>query len=202
MLWNKTEDVAALNQNECAPMPLSQIEVSDNRIYFYCPVSTETVRQLVLALRRTNLDLAQKQLQLGLANPIPIYLHIHSGGGDLFAGLSAVDEIANSRSPVTSIVTGEAASAATLMSVAAAHRVIHPHAYMLIHQLSWGLWGKAQEMEDGYQNVKTFMKMIKQIYRQYTKVPMKKIDEILKHDLWWPAEECLKYSLVDEIGVP
>ena len=28
---------------------------------------------------------------------------------------------------------------------------------------------------------------------------MKKLDEILKHDLMWDAKTCLEYGLVDEI---
>ena len=40
---------------------------------------------------------------------------------------------------------------------------------------------------------------IKSVYKEYTKVPMKKLDEILKHDLLWDANTCLKYGLVDEI---
>ena len=26
-----------------------------------------------------------------------------------------------------------------------------------------------------------------------------KMDEILKHDIWWDAEQCLEYGLIDEI---
>ena len=43
------------------------------------------------------------------------------------------------------------------------------------------------------------MERIKQIYREHTKIPTKKLNEVLKHDLWWDAETCLKYGLVDEI---
>ena len=43
------------------------------------------------------------------------------------------------------------------------------------------------------------MKTIKDVYKKYTKVPMKKLDEILKHDLLWDAETCLAYGLIDEI---
>jgi len=25
------------------------------------------------------------------------------------------------------------------------------------------------------------------------------MDEILKHDIWWDAEQCLEYGLIDEI---
>jgi ATP-dependent protease ClpP protease subunit len=43
------------------------------------------------------------------------------------------------------------------------------------------------------------MKRIKEIYEAKTKIPKTKMDEILKHDLWWDAKTCLKYGLVDEI---
>ena len=43
------------------------------------------------------------------------------------------------------------------------------------------------------------MKKIKNIYREHTKIPKKEMDEILKHDIWWEAEKCLEYGLIDEI---
>ena len=43
------------------------------------------------------------------------------------------------------------------------------------------------------------MELIKSIYGEYSKVPEKKIDELLKHDLWWDAKTCLKYGLIDKI---
>ena len=43
------------------------------------------------------------------------------------------------------------------------------------------------------------MKTIKDVYKKYTKVPMKKLDEILKHDLLWDAKTCKEYGLIDEI---
>ena len=70
---------------------------------------------------------------------------------------------------------------------------------MLIHQLSSAAWGKFSEIEDEYNNLKKFMKMIKDIYKEYTDVKMKTIDETLKHDIWWSADECLRLGLVDRI---
>ena len=43
------------------------------------------------------------------------------------------------------------------------------------------------------------MKTIKDVYKQYTKLPMKKLDEILKRDLLWDAQTCLDYGMIDEI---
>jgi ATP-dependent protease ClpP protease subunit len=113
--------------------------------------------------------------------------------------LSVVDEIINSKVPVTTIVDGCCASAATLFSVVGNRRKMKAHAYMLIHQLSSFCWGKHEEFKDEIENQKRLMGMIKDIYRKYTKVPETKLEEILRHDLWFDAKTCLKYGLVDEI---
>jgi len=126
-------------------------------------------------------------------------LHINSYGGSVFAGFSSVDYIIGSKVPVVSVIDGCAASAATIMSVVADHRQINKHAYMLIHQLSSGMWGKYQDMKDDMENSDRLMKMIIDIYEEHTKIPKKELNKILKHDLWWDAETCLKYGLVDEI---
>ena len=34
---------------------------------------------------------------------------------------------------------------------------------------------------------------------QHTKIPKRKLNEMLKRDLWFDAETCLDYGLVDEI---
>ena len=73
------------------------------------------------------------------------------------------------------------------------------NSYMLIHQLTTNFWGKYSEFEDEKENMDLMMKTIKDIYKKYTKLPMKKLDEILKHDLMWDANTCLKYGLIDEI---
>ena len=61
------------------------------------------------------------------------------------------------------------------------------------------MWGKFQEMQDDMQNSEMLMEKIKDIYRKYTKIPKKELDNILKHDIWWEAEKCLEYGLVDEL---
>jgi len=174
------------------------LEVVNNRIYFYSGVETKNVLGLNKALRDLGAEIQHSSAVLE-CEPADIFLHVNSHGGDLFAGLAAMDEIRKSKVPVISIVDGCAASAATLMTIAANKRQINKHAYMLVHQLSSGMWGKYKEMKDEMENVDNMMKTIREIYLEYTKIPKKKLDEILDHDLWFDAETCLKYGLVDEI---
>jgi len=177
----------------------SFIEAIDNHIYFYAEIEREKVLQLVKTIRTLNTTLGLNEKQFGLKEKIPINIYINSYGGEIFSGMSVVDEIINSFQPVYTIVDGCCASAATLFSVVGKRRFIKAHSYMLIHQLSSCCWGKHSDFLDEIENQKKLMIMIKNIYLNYTKIPEKKIDEILKHDLWLDAKTCLRYGLVDEI---
>ena len=132
--------------------------------------------------------------------------HIVAGSGsnqliDIVVRLfiSKGDEIINCVVPVITVVDGACASAATFMSIAGKKRLIKAHSYMLIHQLSGMIWGKYREIKDEMVNVEMFMEDIKRIYAKFTSVPEEEIDEILSHDIWWPAEKCIEYKLADEI---
>jgi ATP-dependent protease ClpP protease subunit len=174
------------------------VELSHNRIYFYSAVTRPKILKLNKGIFNLNVSMLSKTGPLEYQPP-PIKLHINSYGGSVFAGLSAVDYIKNSKIPVHSVIDGCAASAATLMSVVADRRYMHRNACMLVHQLSGLLWGKFQDMQDDMQNSEMLMKKIKDIYKQHTKIPKRELDNILKHDLWWEAEKCLEYGLVDEL---
>tara|TARA_R100001082_G_C4351052_1_gene154534 strand:+ start:49 stop:672 length:624 start_codon:yes stop_codon:yes gene_type:complete len=175
------------------------VETTNNRVYYYSEVSRPKILVLNKSLRNLSDNLINQAQLLSLEEPAQIYLHINSFGGSVFAGLSAVDYIQSSNVPVTTIVEGCAASAATLMSCVGAHRQMRSSAFMLIHQISSGLWGKYEELKDDMDNCDLFMRIIKDIYDEHTKIPKRKLNEILKRDLWFDAETCLEYGLIDEI---
>lgn len=175
------------------------VETTNNRVYYYSEVSRPKILVLNKSLKNLSDNLINQAQLLSLDEPAQIYLHVNSFGGSVFAGLSAVDYIKSSEVPITTIVEGCAASAATLMSCVAGHRQMRSSAFMLIHQISSGMWGKYEEMKDDMENADLFMRIIKEIYDEHTKIPKKKLREILKHDLWFDAETCLEYGLIDEI---
>lgn len=72
---------------------------------------------------------------------------------------------------------------------------------MLIHQLSAGCEGNFEQIKDSYINNEQLMKHIKEIYIEKTgnKLKGKKLDDILKRDIYINAESCMKFGLIDEI---
>ena len=175
------------------------VENVNNTIYFYSGVSRPKVLKLNKALVSISNNIRIKDIISGYDSKAHIKLHINSYGGSVFAGLAAYDYIINSKVPVETVIDGCAASAATIMSVAGAHRTMHASSCMLVHQLSGVMWGKFQAMKDDMENSKMLMQKIKNIYKKHTKIPKNKLDEILSRDIWWDADQCLEYGLVDEI---
>jgi len=177
----------------------NRIESYNNDVWFYSEVSRTNNLTLNKKLELLGTRYVNYSTSLGVEDITPIRLHINSFGGSVFAGFSSVDYIINCKAPVYTIIDGCAASAATIMSVVGDHRAMHKHSFMLIHQLSSGMWGKFEDMKDDLENSKLLMDKIKNIYEEHTKIPKNKLSEILKHDLWWDAKTCLEYGLVDEI---
>jgi len=173
------------------------IRVVENTVYYYGDVTESNALDL-----NSTLHAVDKKLQVSGqfldVKPV-IKLHINSYGGSLFAGLATVDTIRGLNAEVHSIIDGAAASAATIISCSCAKRSIGKYSKMLIHQLSSGMYGKYNELEDDMENNKHLMDTIKAIYKEHTKVPMKKLNEILKHDLWFDSKTCKDLGLVDEI---
>jgi ATP-dependent protease ClpP protease subunit len=194
----KSKDAESKLRDQFVYKEPSFLEIVENRIYFYSEISRESILKLNKELRNLSLDL-NRSAQVQTREPANIYLHINSYGGSLFAGLSGMDEILKTAVPVITVVDGCCASAATLLSIVGKRRLINSHAYMLIHQLSSFMWGKYEEFKDEMQNLDKLMEMIRRVYQEYSKVPLSKLEEILKHDLWFDAKTCLEFGLADEI---
>jgi len=175
-----------------------------NTVFFFKDVTQESVQILVQAIHDSEKRSLRVATEMSLllrhdAGPPPTHLHIHSYGGDLFAGFAAAEAVRKSRVPVHTHVEGGAASAATLFSVMGDHRTIGENSFILIHQLSSGFWGKYEEWKDETKNNDLLMARLHAIYAERTRLPKKKVEEILKRDLWFDAKKALKCGLVDEI---
>ena len=60
-----------------------------------------------------------------------------------------------------------------MISVVGKERYMHKHAYMLIHQLSAGSWGKYSDLVDDMENNTRLMEMIKNYIKNIQKYQIK-----------------------------
>lgn len=199
-MMNKLKWQASENKADGGEDKAPVVKSESNRIYYYSNVETKSCLDLNKALQEKADELLVVAMKNGFGRP-KIYLHINSYGGSIFAGISSMDTIIRLKNfvDIITIVEGGTASAGTFISVVGTERKMTRNSYMLIHQLSSLTYGKYAEIKDDMKNCDELMRMIKNIYGQYTEVPAEEIDKILNHDLWWNAETCLKYKLIDEI---
>lgn len=172
--------------------------VEKNNIYFYSEIHSDSILKLRIEMKK----LIDKHLIFSVlyeCEPLPIKLHINSVGGEVKDAMVIVDLIKTSKVPIHTIIEGEAASAATLISVVGKKRFIHKNANMLIHQISSGFWGKMMEIEDEIKNLNLYMDKLILIYKNNTNLEEKKLNKMLKKDILWSSKTCLKFGLVDEI---
>jgi len=206
MYWGGKEPGTGLPPTNHEKPPEGKVQASDdsNHVWFYKFVSQESVQEMVVAMHEaaTNLLKAAETFNRNYGTeipPPPLHLHIHSYGGETFAGFAAADAILSCPVPVHTHIEGCAASAATIFSVMGAHRTIGPNSYALIHQISSVFWGKYEEFKDEMKNHDLVMGRLRGIYAEKSKLTKAEVNKILKHDLWFDPIKAVKAGLVDEI---
>jgi len=171
----------------------------NNHLYFYDEVSKKSALKFMRLLRQIDEEQQLKKMKGEIDTPI-IHIHISSGGGSLLYGFSMASTVIATKSQTTTYGEAFVASAATLPLVVGNQRRMQPYCYVLIHQLSASCWGTYENFKDNQANLDSFMSQIVRLYLKYTKVPETEIRDILKHDVYWNADKCMEYGIVDEVN--
>lgn len=177
------------------------VTMQDNHIFYRTEVTKNSIVELDKMIRKANENYELLKATCKIANimPKPIYLHISSDGGNLAYGFMGYDSVRNSKIPIYTIIEGTACSAATVISIAGEKRMALENSLILVHQLSSGAYGKANELEDFNQNIKLFMKKLTDLYLNNTKIKSKDLEKLLQKDIFLNAETSIKYGIIDEI---
>jgi ATP-dependent Clp protease, protease subunit len=131
----------------------------------------------------------------------PIRLFLNSPGGLADDGFAIFDMIRFIEAPVFTLCTGLAASAATIVMVAAQkeRRLILPHARVMLHQPSVGVRGTASDIAIGAKEILRVRRKANELFQKETGQPMEKIERDMHRDFWMSAEEAVAYGLVTKI---
>jgi ATP-dependent Clp protease, protease subunit len=149
-------------------------------------------------------DIIRKLWYLELQNPgEPILFVINSPGGAIDSGFAIWDQVKMITSPVTTLITGLAASMGSILSLCASpkRRFATPHARIMIHQprLSGVIQGQATDLEI---QAKEMIKTRAILVNTYVKATGKDADAIeraIDRDTWMTAQEAIEFGLLDGI---
>lgn len=141
-------------------------------------------------------------------------LRIYSPGGDVIAGMFLFDHIKalhRAGRTVDTEAEGYAASMGGILLQAGSTRRMGKEAYVLIHQISFGVRGKVGEVEDEMEFVKKMSDRVLDIFgarAAEAKANGTATDALSRRqfaarwerkDWWLNSDECLKYGVVDEV---
>lgn len=163
------------------------------RLFISNAIDNETAEQII------------KQLwYLELKDPgKPILLIINSPGGSVDSGFAIWDQIKMITSPVTTLITGLAASMGSILSLCAApkRRFATSCARIMIHQPSIGgvIKGQATDLEIQAKEILKTRDILINIYVKATGKDAEVIGRAIDRDTWMTAEEALAFGLLDGI---
>ena len=147
-------------------------------------------------------DIFQRLLVLNDAdNERPIKLLINSPGGVADDGFAIYDLIKSIEAPVTSIVTGLAASAATIVLAAPPkeRRLILPNSRVMLHQPSSGVRGTASDIAISAKEIIRLRKKANELFVKETGQPIEKLEQDMHRDYWMSADESVEYGLIGRV---
>jgi len=176
-----------------------------SHIYFYEEINPITQMILEVMLRDAVRDVLTSHVGEILGGELSesVTIHLNSPGGYLSCGLALYDYIKTSQIPITCLVEGLCASAATLVMLACHNRIMSPNSVYLMHQCSWGAWGENRFMQDMAVNADKAMKRLRKIYMAETKIAAERqpqereayIQHLLEHDFELDATECEDFGI-------
>ncbi len=149
-------------------------------------------------------DIIKKLWYLELNDPgKPILFVINSPGGAIDSGFAIWDQVKMITSPVTTLVTGLAASMGSVLSLCApkGRRFATPNARIMIHQprLMGDIRGQATDLEIQAREILKMREILINIYVEATGKDYETIAKVIDRDTWLSAQEALEYGLIDKL---
>ncbi|HZA60545.1 MAG TPA: ATP-dependent Clp endopeptidase proteolytic subunit ClpP, partial [Actinomycetota bacterium] len=130
-----------------------------------------------------------------------INLYINSPGGDITSLFAVYDTMNYIKPDVSTIVMGQAASAAAVLLAAGAKgkRYALPHSRVLIHQPHGGAQGQAVDIEIQAKEILRYRKLLDEIMAERTGQTLEKVSKDTDRDFIMTAQQAKEYGLIDEV---
>lgn len=133
-----------------------------------------------------------------------IVIYLDSPGGDVLAGLRMIETVrgakaANPNLKVTCVVGSAASMAFYFLQLACDERLVSETTILMQHQGSFGLRGKAGEVENIFRHYKSIGEWLDNQSAKRLKMPVKKLQEKITNDWWMMGFEAVKENVADKV---
>lgn len=134
-------------------------------------------------------------------NRTPIYLHIFSNGGNVFAGNALRDLVLDSKTPIYTVNDGLAASMGGVIFIAGKKRYAYPHSILMLHDGTISIEGDAMKVEDftDFNKIARARDQKDVLSQAYGKLEKEEYEKHTRADWYMFADYAKKIGLVDYI---
>ena len=126
-------------------------------------------------------------------------IHIHSIGGDVDEAFAIYDALKNTGKPLTTMIEGMCASAATIPALAADIRKMTENSQFMIHLPIAGKQGTAEEMREAAARLQAYEDKVMNLYMANTGSEKDAINAMMKEETWLTSEQALSLGFITEM---
>lgn len=130
-----------------------------------------------------------------------INLYINSWGGSVKEALGIYNVLRRCGATVVAYIDGVAASAASVIAMAADKVIMPRNTAMMVHNAAWGVYGNSKELRKSADDLDIINGAMLQSYivKAGDKLPAEKLEELTDGETWLSAEMCIQYGLARRI---
>ena len=192
-ILNEEDDDEKMKKTRSMEDKIEEALLGSRRILLSDPVHSDSAKEVI-----------RKLWYLEISKPgAPILFVINSPGGSVDSGFAIWDQIKMITSPVTTLITGLAASMGSVLSLSAApgRRFATPNSRIMIHQPSINgvIRGQATDLDIKSKEIIKTRSALVNLYVNATGKDVKTIEKAIDRDSWMSAEEALEFGLLDKV---
>jgi ATP-dependent Clp protease protease subunit len=190
-------------ENYLVPIVIEQTNRGERSFDIYSRLLKERIVFLGTPIDDQMANLVMAQL-LHLESEEPdkdINIYINSPGGDITSLFAVYDTMQYIKPDVSTIVMGQAASAAAVLLAAGTRgkRYALPHSRVLIHQPHGQAGGQAVDIEIQAKEILRYRQLLDELLAEHTTQSLDKVKKDTDRDFIMTAEQAKEYGIIDEV---
>ncbi|MEC3573262.1 Clp protease ClpP [Bacillus thuringiensis] len=140
----------------------------------------------------------EKTLKATSANVINI--NLNSPGGDVFDGIAIYNQLKNHPAKIIINVDGLAASAASIIAMAADELIMNTGSMLMIHEASTWTWGTKLDIRKTLNALEGIDKSLADIYMTRYQGERSEIETMIANETWFTANEAVEFGLAHKVN--
>ena len=182
------------DKDEVQPLAkeIAESFLKQRKIFLWSPVDDESAERIV-----------RQFLYLDAKSNDTITFYINSPGGVISSGLAVYDVMQAVKSPVSTVVCGQAASMGAVLLAGGNKglRFAWPHARVMIHQplIQGHMFGPASDIQIQAEEMLRVRQTVNEILARHSGKSVEQIEKDTDRDHFMTGEEAKAYGLVDGV---